>query len=221
MHVDALTEAIPRRSPPPERLTFDDFCEIIREDQKADLIDGVIYMASPASLEHEEEFGFIFMVVRGYVRRLGLGSVLGSRAAMKLSELDAPEPDLMFISKDKLARAAGKAVLGAADLVIEIAAVDWIWWKRKRFTQNSASSNIGLLIFIARRLFSGKILMGRGKTSRWMRWESCGRRRCPVSGCAWIGYLRKNCRMRMQLLRPLSQAIQQIQDVVPDSIWKP
>lgn len=120
MHVDALTEAIPRRSPPPERLTFDDFCEIIREDQKADLIDGVIYMASPASLEHEEEFGFIFMVVRGYVRRLGLGSVLGSRAAMKLSELDAPEPDLMFISKDKLARAAGKAVLGAADLVIEI-----------------------------------------------------------------------------------------------------
>ncbi len=120
MNVDVLTEKIPRKSPPPERMTFEEFCEIIREDQKADLIDGVIYMASPATLEHEEEFGFIFMVVRGYVRRLGLGSVLGSRAAMKLSEQDAPEPDLMFISKERLARAAGKAVLGAADLVVEI-----------------------------------------------------------------------------------------------------
>jgi Uma2 family endonuclease len=71
-------------------------------------------------LEHEDEFGFLLMIVRGYVRRKGLGVVLGSRAAMKLSEEDAPEPDLMFVSKEKLAKAAGKAVLGAADLVIEI-----------------------------------------------------------------------------------------------------
>ncbi|MDZ7363441.1 MAG: Uma2 family endonuclease [candidate division KSB1 bacterium] len=120
MNVEVLTQPIPRKRPPRERVTFDEFCSLVREDQKADLIDGVIYMASPAALEHEDEFGFIFMVVRGYVRRKGLGVVLGSRAAMKLSDEDAPEPDLMFISKAKLAKAAGKAVLGTADLVIEI-----------------------------------------------------------------------------------------------------
>jgi len=120
MTTEVLTKSIPRKSPPPERLTFDEFCSIIREDQKADLINGIIYMASPASLEHEDEFGFILMVVRGYVRRKGLGIVLGSRAAMWLSDENAPEPDLMFISKAKLAKAAGKAVFGAAELVIEI-----------------------------------------------------------------------------------------------------
>lgn len=39
---------------------------------------------------------------------------------MKLSEKDAPEPDLMFISKEKLPKPEGKAMIGAADLVVEI-----------------------------------------------------------------------------------------------------
>ncbi|NUM65163.1 Uma2 family endonuclease [candidate division KSB1 bacterium] len=94
--VDILTQPLPRQAPPRERITFDEFCEIIREDQKADLINGVIYMASPPTFEHE------------------------SRAAMKLSEFNAPEPDLMFISKARLAQCKGKALLGAADLVVEI-----------------------------------------------------------------------------------------------------
>jgi len=36
--------------------TFDDFCEMVREDQKADLIDGVIYMASPENTEANDLF---------------------------------------------------------------------------------------------------------------------------------------------------------------------
>jgi Uma2 family endonuclease len=120
MNIDILTKPIPRQKPPKERVTFDEFCEIVREDQKADLINGVIYMSTPPTLEHEDEFGFLLTIVRIYVRRKKLGVVLGSRAAMKLSDENAPEPDLMFISKEKLAKAKGKAVLGAADLVIEI-----------------------------------------------------------------------------------------------------
>lgn len=118
--VDVLTQPLPRQAPPREKITFDEFCEIIREDQKADLINGVIYMASPPTFEHEDLFGFLLMILRGFVREKGLGHVLGSRAAMKLSEFNAPEPDLMFISKARLAQCKGKALLGAADLVVEI-----------------------------------------------------------------------------------------------------
>jgi Uma2 family endonuclease len=66
-------------------------------------------------------------IVRSFVRRKKLGSVLGSRAAMQLSDESAPEPDLMFISKERLARAKGKAVPGAADLVIEIISPESRW----------------------------------------------------------------------------------------------
>jgi hypothetical protein len=46
--VEALTQPLPR-----EQATFDEFCEIIREDQKAGLINGVICMASPPTFEME------------------------------------------------------------------------------------------------------------------------------------------------------------------------
>ena len=36
--------------------TYDDFCALVHDDQKADLIDGVIYMASPENLEANELF---------------------------------------------------------------------------------------------------------------------------------------------------------------------
>lgn len=39
-----------QRTPIAEDLvTFDEFCRLVRDGQKADLIDGVIYMASPDS----------------------------------------------------------------------------------------------------------------------------------------------------------------------------
>jgi hypothetical protein len=44
--------------------TFEDFCEIIREDQKADLIDGVIYMASPENTDANDLFGWLFLVMQ-------------------------------------------------------------------------------------------------------------------------------------------------------------
>jgi len=127
MQADLLTQPLLRQTPPNERVTFDEFCEIIKENQKADLINGVIYMATPATLEHEDEFGFVLMIVRGFVRRKKLGFVFGSRAAMQLSDENAPEPDLMFISKERLAKAKGKAFLGAADLVIELISPSSRW----------------------------------------------------------------------------------------------
>ncbi len=118
--VEVLARPLPKQAPPREQVTFEEFCALIREDQKADLINGVIHMASPPTFEHEDLFGFLLMLLRGYVREKELGHVLGSRAAMKLSEFNAPEPDLMFVSKEKLAQSKGKALFGAADLVVEI-----------------------------------------------------------------------------------------------------
>ncbi|MEK7728084.1 MAG: Uma2 family endonuclease [candidate division KSB1 bacterium] len=134
MIVDIVTQPLPRKAPPRELVTFEEFCDIVREEQKADLIDGIIHMATPPTLEHEDQFGFLFTILRGYVRHKGLGTVLGSRAAMLLSEEDAPEPDLMFISKAKLPQAKGKALLGAADLVVEIVSPSsrWIDLQKKK-----------------------------------------------------------------------------------------
>ena len=36
-----------------DQVTFEEFCEIVKDGEKADLIDGVIYMASPENMEEE------------------------------------------------------------------------------------------------------------------------------------------------------------------------
>lgn len=107
----------PRRS---GSYTFEDFCETIREDQKADLIDGVIYMASPENTDANELFGWLLMVVRGYTRRRKLGRVFGSRVALRLSAEHGPEPDIAFVQRENLHLVQRGHVAGAADLAIEI-----------------------------------------------------------------------------------------------------
>ena len=46
--------------PKPHRFDFDDFCALVKDGQKADLIDGVIYMASPDSWETSLFFSWLF-----------------------------------------------------------------------------------------------------------------------------------------------------------------
>jgi Uma2 family endonuclease len=100
--------------------TYDDFCALVRDDQKADLIDGVIYMASPESLEVNELFLWLITVMRLYVSRNKLGRIYGSRVACRLDDKNAPEPDILFVAEKNRGRLKRNHVEGPPDLAIEI-----------------------------------------------------------------------------------------------------
>jgi Uma2 family endonuclease len=104
--------------------TFDDFCEMVREDRKADLINGVIYLASPETTDANELFGWLVALVNLFARREKLGDVYCSRVAFRLSEMHGPEPDIAFVSKEHLHRVKRTYVEGTPDLVIEIVSPD-------------------------------------------------------------------------------------------------
>jgi Uma2 family endonuclease len=119
MNTDLLTKPLKRETPPRERLTYAEFCARVNE-QKADLINGEIIMASPARIKHEDAVDFWKAIFRLYVKKKGLGKVTGSRVAMKFSEHDAPEPDIMFVKKERLHLLGETEILGPADLVVEV-----------------------------------------------------------------------------------------------------
>jgi Uma2 family endonuclease len=100
--------------------TYDDFCALVREDQKADLIDGVIYMASPENIDAHDLFGWLYSVMRFFVRRRTLGRVFGSRVACRLDEKNAPEPDILFVARRNANRLERGGVKGPPDLAVEI-----------------------------------------------------------------------------------------------------
>src|SRR5262245_51207439 len=100
--------------------TFDDFCVLVKDGQKADLIDGVIYMASPDSLESDELVVWLLRLVGDYAEINALGKVTGSRRAYRLDEKNSPEPDLAFVLKERAHLARKGHFDGPPDLAIEI-----------------------------------------------------------------------------------------------------
>jgi Uma2 family endonuclease len=100
--------------------TFEDFCVLVQDGEKADLIDGIIYMASPDNLDAGELFLWLAWVLGGYVEEKNLGRVFGSRIAFRLSKNHAPEPDIAFVVKSRLHLARKGFFEGRPDLAIEI-----------------------------------------------------------------------------------------------------
>jgi Uma2 family endonuclease len=76
-------------------LTVDDFCAIVRDGQKADLLDGVISMASVDSKKANQINRFLDRLIGMYIaaRSIG-GEVYLNRFTFQLDDFNGPEPDL-------------------------------------------------------------------------------------------------------------------------------
>ncbi len=103
-----------------DRMTEEEFFHLCHEDTKADLIDGVMIVESPASYTHERLFRFLLHVLDLYVIHHNLGQVPGSRTAVRLEEGHIYEPDLLFVRRERERIIGEKQVNGAPDLVVEI-----------------------------------------------------------------------------------------------------
>jgi Uma2 family endonuclease len=104
--------------------TYTDFCALVREDQEADLLDGVIYMASPENTDANELFMWLSGLMHDFAEVKDLGKVYGSRVACRLDDRNAPEPDIVFIGNDRLHQVHRGGIEGAGDLAVEIVSPD-------------------------------------------------------------------------------------------------
>jgi Uma2 family endonuclease len=104
----------------PGNWTFHDFYEVLAEDEKADLIDGVIYMASPESWDNNHLFLWLAGLLGDYVAAKKLGEVVGSRVAFRLDDKGGPEPDVAFVRNARRNLVRNGYFDGPPDLAIEI-----------------------------------------------------------------------------------------------------
>lgn len=104
-------------------ITVADFFQLVPDGQKADLIDGVIHMASPDSFLSSDLNAFLAFLMRGYVsaRKIG-GKVIGNRFACILNEYRAPEPDVLYIGPARMHLVEPNALRGGPDIAVEIVA---------------------------------------------------------------------------------------------------
>lgn len=105
--------------------TVDDFFAIVKDGEKADLINGVIYMASPDSPRANKIACFVCGLIRWFLdtRDLG-GECYMSRVAFVLDEANSPEPDVAYLRAERLHLEASGRIKGPPDIAVEIVSHD-------------------------------------------------------------------------------------------------
>jgi Uma2 family endonuclease len=88
--------------------------------EKSDLIEGVFIMASPASIGHEDLVSFILATLKYFVDQRRLGKVLSSNTAYRLNEDNVYQPDVSFVSRERMALAEDVYFPGAPDIAVEV-----------------------------------------------------------------------------------------------------
>ncbi|MGH2521181.1 MAG: Uma2 family endonuclease, partial [Anaerolineales bacterium] len=115
-----------------DRLSEDEFMELAPEKPKAELIDGVMMMSSPATIRHEAQQGFLFTVLRLYVEIKNLGLVLGPNAPVRLGPEQIFSPDTMFIAAERQTLITDKEMRGVPDFVVEFLSASTAYYDRGR-----------------------------------------------------------------------------------------
>src|ERR671930_2007900 len=78
------------------------FDELVDEDTKAELIDGVMIVHSPASIEHDDSSGFLRGLMSFFAEARSIGKVLGPDSLIHLAPGRKCAPDVFFIRHERV-----------------------------------------------------------------------------------------------------------------------
>ena len=101
-------------------VTEEMFDELADEDTKAEFIDGVMIVHSPASIEHDDASGFLRGLMSFFAEARRLGKVLGPDSLIHLAPGRRCAPDVFFISQARVPAPLPKEFEGVPELVVEV-----------------------------------------------------------------------------------------------------
>lgn len=104
----------------PRAISFDEWLETGEQDCPTELVNGTPVEQPMVQLEHEKLNLWLLHVLDLYAQRAGIGTVLGTRSPVRISEFGGRLPDLFFVRREQESVITRKATLGPPDMVLEI-----------------------------------------------------------------------------------------------------
>ena len=99
--------------------TYEDYLRL-EDDKRYEVINGrLVEMPAPTPL-HQDVSGNLEFIMRMFVREKKLGKVYDAPIDVVLGDRYVLQPDIVFISKERLGIIGEKAIMGPPDLVVEI-----------------------------------------------------------------------------------------------------
>ncbi len=102
-----------------KRYTYEDYLKT-PEDRRYELIEGELLMTPSPITKHQRILRKLTVHLSIYVEKYNLGEIFIAPYDIYLDSENVVQPDILFISKDRLNIIGEKNIQGAPDLVIEI-----------------------------------------------------------------------------------------------------
>jgi Uma2 family endonuclease len=107
--------------PPQGSWTYDDYAALPDDGRRYEIVNGVLIMAPAPTPEHQDIVGMIFHYLLVQVKFAGLGRVFTSPIDVDLGPKNVFQPDVVVLLNEHLDRIGEKKIVGAPDLVVEVA----------------------------------------------------------------------------------------------------
>lgn len=101
------------------KFTYQDYLQL-PEDRRYEIVDGDLYMVPAPVPSHQRVSRNLEFHLHRFVTERDLGEVFDAPCDLLLSDTDVVQPDLFYISKERLSIIKEANIQGAPDLVIEI-----------------------------------------------------------------------------------------------------
>lgn len=104
------------------KYTYNDYAAM-DDDKRFELIEGELYMVPAPGFYHQTISMNISHPLKRFVKKNNLGTVLYAPFDVVLSETDVVQPDIIFVSRERMGLMTEKNLRGAPDLAIEILSI--------------------------------------------------------------------------------------------------
>ena len=101
------------------KFTYEDYCNA-PEDKRYELHDGDLVVVPSPREQHQDLVGSLYYFLRAFVLGRELGRVYIAPFDIVFSNHDVVQPDVLFVSNDRLDIITPDNIQGAPDLVIEV-----------------------------------------------------------------------------------------------------
>jgi len=104
----------------PGKLDYDDFWSLPDDGNRYEIIDGKLYVTPAPAMRHQIVSARLMDLLYRHVSSARIGHVFHAPTAVILGPHRQVQPDLLFLSREKIPLITSKEVAGAPDLAVEI-----------------------------------------------------------------------------------------------------
>ncbi|MBC8160722.1 MAG: Uma2 family endonuclease [Roseiflexaceae bacterium] len=130
--VDVTTPVDGVVGPPQGRWTYADYAAIPADGSRYEVVNGILYMAPAPTTGDQSANNLFAFYLTMHIQMTGLGRVFAVPTDVELGPGDVVQPDILVVLNGSSAAITPARIVGAPDLVVEIASPSSLGYDRRQ-----------------------------------------------------------------------------------------